>query len=302
MMEYNARIATERDKDEIKKLCARVMGDDDYVIRILDRTIPAGGLFLAFDGERMVGLSNFQKCFDGSAWLSMARTDPDYRGRRVAGFLQKTMTAHARKIGVNKLRFLINSSNTPSLRAAARGGFKAIFETAHLSCEIKNSHKKKEAELSHASSLSLSWSSNARQIPSTATNSEIKSILSSSKYVFGVKMHFGFGWHFEHATLHSMRAVAETGRIYASGDRNSVFIFGGAEKWDGGQHGEFFILKGRLGKTLEAAKQFGARSGLSTVGAFLPYNRYFINTATRDHEFKVDSWADHGIVFERSIN
>ncbi len=101
-MEYSARIAAKDDKKNIAILCRRAMGKKDYVIGILDKTIAAGGLFLALDRERLIGVANFQKVADGSAWLSMARTDPDYRGKRVAGFLQKVMALHARHRGIRR--------------------------------------------------------------------------------------------------------------------------------------------------------------------------------------------------------
>ena len=288
-MEYNARIATKDDKKDIAKLCRRAMGEKDYVIGILNKTIDAGGLFLAFDRTWLIGVANFQKLSDGSAWLSMARTDPDYRGKRVAGFLQKVIALHARNQSIHTLRFLVNSSNTPSIRAAARGGFRPVFETAHISFSLRKKHSSSSSKRKQVRQLQLS-------------DSEAASIVSSSSYLSQLNGYLSYGWHFEKATLQTIRNTSQKGKIFASDGLKTVFLLGCAEIWDPLRgHGGFFILNGALGKTLEIVKECGSLVGFDSIGTFLPYNRYFIRTALKENSFKLDPWADHGIVFERKI-
>jgi hypothetical protein len=217
----------------------------------------------------------------------MARTDPDYRGKRVAGFLQKVMALHAKHRGIRKLRFLVNSSNSPSIRAAIRGGFRPICETAHVSFSLRKKH------------------SNGRKRirPPRLSNSDISSIVSSSSYLTRLNGYLGYGWHFEKATVQVIRNASQNGRVYASDDGlKTVFLFGCAEIWDPlRDHGEFFILNGAFGKTLEMIKEYGASIKLDSIGTFLPYNSYLIRTALRENSFQLDPWADNGIVFERKI-
>jgi len=284
-MSYSSRIATSRDKESVSTLCSRAMGEDDYVIEILDKTISAGGLFLALDQNRVIGIANFQKVSsDGSAWLSMARTDPEYRGRRVAGYLQKVIASRARQEGIHELRFLVNSSNTPSIRSALRGGFRPIAETAHASFFLE---KTRYGHIKKARVRALS-------------NSETVSIMSGSTYLNKANGYLAYGWHFEKASASRLEELSTNGKAYASADQDSAFLFGCAEDWDPDRyHAEFFILKGTIKRTLEIIKEYGASLKLKSIGTFLPYNKYLIRSALNENSFKVDPWADHGIVFGR---
>ena len=287
-LDFTSRLATRKDKEKVAMLCRRAMGEDDYVIDVLDETIPAGGLFLALDDSRIIGIANFQKIADGAAWLSMARTDPEYRGKRVAGFLQNVIASHAREQGLKSLRFLVNSSNTPSLRSANRGGFRPITETAHVSYSLKEGKYRFKDDAVKVKVLS---------------DSEASSIVSDSNYLDALDGYFARGWHFEKASAKELRDASEKGKVVASAELKNVFLFGCAEDWDPDKedHATFFLLKGTFGRTLEMVKEYAASLNFGSVGAFLPYNRYLIRNALGEHSFKVDPWADHGIVFERKI-
>ncbi len=192
-----------------------------------------------------------------------------------------------RGIGASaELRFLVNSSNTPSIRAAIRGGFRPICETAHVSFSLRKKH-----------------SSRRKQIrPLRLSNSDVASIISSSSYLARLNGYLGYGWHFEKATVPVIRNASQKGRVYASDGLKNVFLLGCAEIWDPFRdHGEFFILNGALGKTLDMIKEYGASIKLDSIGTFLPYNSYLIRTAVRENSFQLDPWADHGIIFERKI-
>lgn len=79
-----ARIAKPSDYKLVARLCRRAVGPGDYVLQILREVIADRGLFLAFGNGELVGMANFEECIDGSGWLSMGRTDPDWRRRRGA--------------------------------------------------------------------------------------------------------------------------------------------------------------------------------------------------------------------------
>lgn len=96
---FRASIASPSDYRLVARLCRRAVGPGDYVLSILREVIRDKELFLAWNGVELVGMTNFDECVDGSGWLSMARTDPDWRGRGVALFLQRQIAAHARRRG-----------------------------------------------------------------------------------------------------------------------------------------------------------------------------------------------------------
>ncbi len=114
------------------------MGPDDYVISRLDETIRKKHLFLVFSKKGdLIGMSNFTPVFDKSGWLGMARTDPDWRGRGIAQFVQRSIASYARKKGIKALRFFVLSTNTSSLRAAKKGGFRVVAHGTHITCDLK---------------------------------------------------------------------------------------------------------------------------------------------------------------------
>ena len=93
-IQLRATIAKPSDYRLVARLCRRAVGSWDYVLIKLRDVIGEKGLFLAWNGSELVGMTNFDRCIDGSGWLSMARTDPDWRGGGVAVFLQRQIAAH----------------------------------------------------------------------------------------------------------------------------------------------------------------------------------------------------------------
>jgi GNAT superfamily N-acetyltransferase len=106
---FKATIAKRPDRPLVARLCRRAVGRSDYILRILPVVIPRGGLFLAWDDGTLVGMTNFEWCIDGNGWLSMARTDPDWRRRGVATFLQREIAAYAKERGASMLRLWVSS-------------------------------------------------------------------------------------------------------------------------------------------------------------------------------------------------
>ena len=129
-------IAKQHDRPLIARLSRRAAGRSDYVLRILPSAIDRGGLFLAWDDSELVGMTNYDKCIDGSGWLSMARTDPTWRRRGVAIFLQQKIAAYARQRGVGTLRLVVSSENKPSIKACKKGGFRRVFDAANITCRL----------------------------------------------------------------------------------------------------------------------------------------------------------------------
>jgi GNAT superfamily N-acetyltransferase len=280
---YRARIARLSDYEDLASLCRRAVGPRDYVLNYLRSAITSGGVFVAMDDGKIIGMSNFQKAIDGSAWLSMARVDPDYWGKRIAGFLQKAMAAHAKKKGIRVLRLWILSTNTPSIKAALRGGFKPVCDAAHFSCTLR-----KTKTSSTTSSIALS-----------PTELEIYSIL-NSRYISNG--YFAHNWKFVRASMRTIRAIAGNSEIYNPKNGELMILFSGdVEEWGREKHAEFTLLSGQIGSLLEAVKRHAISTGVSSIGTFLPYNRYVMRLAREKYGFTSDKWGKHCIVFEKRI-
>src|SRR5579875_34670 len=279
-----SRIAKEKDYSEIAELCRRAVGRDDYVLPILRKMISSGGVFIALDGSKIVGITNYQKTIDGGGWMSSARTDPDYRGRRVAGFLQESIASYARKQGVRFLRLWINKSNNASIKAAVRGGFRPLSEMIHLSRKVDRKSKR-DRTLSRFENPSAS---------------DVYEILNSN-YMKGMNGFFAHYWQLIRASENVIREVARRGDLYRSNQGGDVFFIPDEqEKWGGIQHNEFAPLDGPLKRSLKEIHSFAPLLGTDSLGSFLPYNQHHIRVA-RDLGYLPDAWGDHAVLFEKTI-
>ncbi len=136
-MKFTTRKATILDYRSIVRLCRRAVGPPDYVTSILKYLITDGGLLLAFCEENLVGITNFERCIDGSVWLGQARTDPSWRRKGVAMVLQRAVARSARKEGIKVIRMWVLERNLPGNAVSEKGGFRPVCELVHLRRRMK---------------------------------------------------------------------------------------------------------------------------------------------------------------------
>lgn len=279
-LQLTARIAKPSDFRLIAKLCRRAAGPRDYVLSILRETIDYGGLFLAWNNSELVGMTNFEKCVDGSGWLSMARTDPDWRRSGVAIFLQKRITAHAKKRGITTLRLWTSSRNTPSIRAIMKGRFKQVCEAAHVSYRFKAAGKKKG--ISPCSRVS---------------DAQLDTFL-DSEYLSQMNGYLAYNWHFVKANKRLLKLMLQRGELYTIG--GAAFILTQPEKIFGERATSFSLLTGKVTDSFRRSKDAAKVLGVQIMGGYIPYNRYQLRTA-RELGFRREHWGQHCLVFERNI-
>ena len=71
------------------------------MLEILKQVIADKGLFLACSNDQLVGMVNFEECVDGSGWLGMARTDPDWRRPAWRSFFNSKLQSTLGKEGLD---------------------------------------------------------------------------------------------------------------------------------------------------------------------------------------------------------
>ena len=280
--DFRSRIAAASDYAMIRKLCVRAVGPEDYVLGILKDVIERGRLFLVFSkGNELIGMSNFTPVFDKSGWLGMARTDPEWRGLGVAQFLQKKSASFARERGIRKLRFFVVSTNSASLRAAVKGGFKVVAEATHVSFKTN-------------------------KISQSTVNTEIKEdeengsgILdydstSDSTYLRRMNGYIGYGYAFVKGNKRNLAQIRKRGEMHSFPDGTFVFTQPEARR------GEFSIITGTTTESLTKILHISKGLKVSSVGGFIPYDRGIINSAEKIG-FHPDTWGRHLIVFEKKI-
>ena len=272
-------IAKQSDRPLITRLSRRAIGPSDYVLRILPSVVARGGLFLAWEGSELVGMTNFDKCIDGSGWLSMARTDPNWRRRGVATLLQRKIAAYARRRGVRTLRLLVSSENMPSLKACEKGGFKRVCEVAHTSCKLRTRRPRGKVG---ASSIS---------------QTQLQSLL-KSRYLAKTGGYIGYRRHFVKLTKRLLTRLCNEGELYLVGA--SAFLVSRPERSFRGLQSSSAILQGPMGKSLILAKEVALRLGARILRCHTPYSAYEISVA-RGLGFTSSPWGKHCVLFEKKI-
>jgi GNAT superfamily N-acetyltransferase len=278
--QFTSRIARQSDLQAVAQLCRRAVGPRDYVLEILSETIKRKGLFLAYHGDKLVGMTNFERCIDGSAWLSMARTDRTVRRRGVALFLQGQIANHARRRGISKLRMWTAYNNKPSIKAIRKGGFNQVCEAAHISQRLRSAKTTSQIRpLNHVSQI------------------ELRSLL-QSRYLSDMNGYLAYQWHFVEATKPLIELLLRRREIYRVG--NAEFILTKPRRIFGHLQTNLAIMNGTLTDSLRDSKSVANSLKARYVGAYIPYNRYMLRSARR-LGFRSEHWGKHCLVFEKTL-
>lgn len=276
----NARIAKLSDRRRVARLCRRAVGPRDYVLDILTEVIKKRGLFLAFENGELVGMTNYERCIDGSGWLGVARTDPDWRGRGVAVFLQQQIARYARRRGVTSLRLWTYSKNKPAIRASLKGGFRRVGEFAHVSSSLGRVRK------------------GAASAPTIRLSEDSTRTILDSMYLRKANGYLAHGWHVIKAGRPLLMEVVKRRQLYVVGQ--SAFILTEPERWGHKQYANFALLSGPAASSLRTIQAVAKSKGTDIVGAYLPYDRYLLRVSNR-LGFRVDSWGKHCLIFEKNL-
>jgi len=272
-------LAKQSDRPLIARLCLRAVGKSDYVLPRLPTIITRGTLFLAWEANTLVGITNFDMCIDGSGWLSAARTDPDWRGRGVSTFLQRKTAAYAKRRGVGTLRLWVSSENKPSLRTCRRGTFEQVCEASHIFTNLRPAKPHKKVN------------------PSFLSDEQLLALLNSS-YVAKTRGYIGYRRHFLKATKKLLTQLRDQNELYLS--EREILLISPPEKTFTAPQSSLTILDGPFAKSLIAAKEIARHMGAQTLRSFIPYNPYEISVAIT-LGFRRTPWGKHCLVFEKKI-
>ncbi len=277
--QFTASIARRSDFRSIVRLCRRAVGPRDYVLLFLRGAIAEKGFFLAWKGQELVGMTNFERCIDGSGWLSMARTDPAWRRTGVAVFLQKQIAAYAKRRGITALRLWTSAKNKPSLSAIGKGGFKMVCEAAQISCNIRT--RVKRPAIGPLTRLS---------------KAEFESLL-KSRYLSQMNGYMAYKWYFVEANKTIPRLLRRR-ELYRRGE--STFVLARTERALRRVGFSVTLLNGPITASLRNSKETARMFGAQVIRAYVPYDRYLLSAA-RKLGFRTAPWGRHCLVFERKI-
>jgi len=172
------------------------------------------------------------------------------------------------------------STNTPSIKACMKGGFKPVCEAAHVSCSIRSKRK---------------TASTSRLSPKDA---KLDKSLLQSPYLRKMNGYFAYKWYFTRASRRLLERLLRQGELF--GDEESVFILTKPTMSFGVPYSSFTVLHGSTVSSLRIIKRTAAIFGRVWLGGYLPYTPYMLKKA-QEIGFKRDRWGYHCIVFEKNI-
>jgi len=278
-LRLRASTATSLDRAQIVRLCQRAVSRSDYALRLLPQLVNRGSLFLAWDEDMLVGMTNFETCIDGSGWLSVARTDPAWRGHGVATYLQHVIAQYARQRGVRTLRLWVASDNKASRRACERGRFHQVCEAAHISRSLRTSDS--------------TW-----KVDSSSLSNPRLPCLLRSKNVLKTYGYVGYRRHFIKLSTKILRSLRDRGELYSTDD--NVVLITKPETFIRASQSSLTILEGSFTGSLKIAKEIARGMGARILSAYIPYDPYEIAAAKR-FGFGRTPWGKHCLVFEKRI-
>ncbi len=128
---WSTRRVTRADEDAWIRLCISSEGREDYVLDFLARATT----YVALDGDRFVGTMTYTELLDGAAWLSAARTLPEYRGRGVASDLVRVLEHLATSRGRTSLRLWTAASNEAGIATFRKNGLREVARFTRMAAE-----------------------------------------------------------------------------------------------------------------------------------------------------------------------
>ena len=277
--QFKGTIAEQSDLRSVARLCRRAVGPTDYILKMLPNVMAHGRLFLAWYGFELVGMTNFDKCVDGSGWLSMARTDPDWRRRGVAMFLQHQIIEYARRKAIGPLRLWALSKNKASIGACDKGGFMLVCEAAHVSCRLSVKKKAKQV------------------LPTYASDTQLQSFLRPG-YSSKMNGYIARGWHFMRSSERLLRQLEKQGELYVVGD--SAFLVTRPEIRFKEPQSSLTILTGPVPEAMKSARKIAGTLGAKNLSSYIPYEHYQLSIAKKCG-FRRSPWGSHCFVFEKKV-
>ncbi len=274
---WEVRRASLHDRDALEALCTAAVGPDDYVIDRLEDLILHGVLYVALDGERIVGTIHYVPAIDGSAWLGAARTHPAYRRRGVASALIQSLAGLASRSRVHALRLWSRASNAAGTTAITASGFREVARFTRVG---------RKAAKGAAKTVRIPFDTElVRGIQGSAL------LRLSHGYV-------PYERYFVPLAPANVHLLANAGALHRVA--GGIAIFSSHPEEDAEKSLEFGLVAGDAGRILRAMPAAARASGFKEVHAFLPHDRKVLDAAKKAG-FEVVPWGDEAILFERPV-
>ena len=274
------RVATLADRREILALCRRAVRRD-YVPAFLDEFIEDGGLFVALDEGRAIGIMNYARCMGGDGWLGQARTDPEYRRRGVATAIIRACCRYAAMQGAGHVRLWTLRTNRAAQNTAISNGFREVAAFRRLMKRV--GRQKDGSQLKVERRSEAAWR--------LARSSEL--LRESSGYA-------SMGTEFVKVNPRAISEAVSAGKM-ARFDDNLCFVDDNVwgDKWKAPL--EFTGLAGDVGLMLGEAERFARTRGKREVHTYFHLGSKPLRVAKREG-YEIVEWGREAVLFEKRIH
>lgn len=245
---------------------------------ILDELMKLAVMFIALDGSKVIGLAAYRKQRDGSAWISSARTHPDYRRKGVAAAIMKACEDHAEKDGANALRLWTEVDNPAGRALASKMGFKEVGRFAQMTAPSRPGVLGEElVKLRYADDM---WSA-----------------VETSELMRATQSHSALGFGFVRISKPVLKALVGDGFVFGW-DRNiatlSWRIFAGCSIL------EAQLLRGDFAEALSDLRTIAGENDIERVYSWLPHIEGVLDTAKRAGYASIE-WGKEALLFEKPV-
>ncbi len=274
---WPTRIATIDDLKAITDLCIATMGQDDYVIFMLEDLITNAKTVIIEDQGKVIGTTTYRMQKDGSAWLSSARTHPDYRRQGVAAAIMHRCEDIAKEEGVRQLRLWTEGDNEEGKGAFIGLGFKEVGRFTRMSAPPAEGLVEELRLLSANETL---WQKIRRSEMMTLSRG-----------------YFNHGFGFLKLTSSLIKTLGDEGYLYGWGPNVGVmsyYMFASQMTLEGQ------VLLDDPRKAIADLPAITGLSGLERVHIFIPSNADLI-AAARASGFDLIEWGYEAILCEKEV-
>jgi len=258
-------------------LCVAAAGVDDYIIPILGEVLLDHTIMVALDeAEHITGMMSLVQSVDGSGWLGMARTHPDYRQRGIASSLIERLIELARRSGTPCLRLWTDHDNVAANKTAQSLGFQEASRFVRVNGQTSGEPPRAEkAEF----------------------NESLWTTVRASTILAKGAGYFCYDWCFVPSTRSTLATICARGHAYAFSGNILCFDPSPDSLTDGF---EFSMLAGHPSEMLIEARRKAGSYGCETANAFIPNDRRLIAMAKKAG-FRLGHWGRVAILYELSI-
>lgn len=273
------RQVTMRNKDAWIALCRASAGPDDYVVDFLDHFLGRAITYVALDGDRFVGTMTYTELLDGAAWLSAARTLPEYRGKGVASDLVRSLEGLAVSRGRNALRLWTAASNAAGTATFRKNGLSEVARFTRMKAEPS------------------SETAASRYRPLRA-DADLQAAIEDFGILSLSQGYVSYDYGFVRVDRDLLRSLQEAGALL--GWDAQVALVSGASEGYVEEVLEVEPLDGSLAALLAEARIHAKTHGKARVETFLPHDPAILETA-RKVGFTNMEWGQEAILCEKRL-